>query len=127
MTAEERQMIYEKVENLNRKIRQARECRNDITSKKNEAGSARTRWLNAYAGKKGSEITSKVYVKGMFRGRMAETLGNRFPPKTAQMNSIGNAAGNVVAAAGNQQRRLDEYIQRLETEKQGWLNKLTYS
>ena len=117
--------IRNQVSALNNKIERARDCIRQVRSAGSALEAGVNGWKTACSRSMDSEMVSKISVGRKFMGPAARGIRSDFPPRTEQMNRTGTAAAKAVSLAGEQVRRLEAYIDRLEAEKATLLGRLS--
>lgn len=121
--AARRAAIMAQVAVLRKKIADAREVKNDLSSSDKAISRALLQWSLRYFAFRASSM-SEVVVTDKFEGESAEKIQTRLPDGIQKMTETQSSAKSVQGEIAMQQTKLDEYITKLEEKISALLSEL---
>lgn len=116
--AAKRSAIQGKIRELSGKIDEAREIIDELNDCKREMTRDVEEWSHTYQSFQAVPIQSEVVVEDMFEGVIAEVLSSEIPECAEKMNKTCGMMKDLCGEIAKQVGSLQEYIIKLQQEKE---------
>ena len=116
--AAKRSAIQGKIRELSRKIDEVREIIDELNDCKREMTRNVEEWEHTYQSFQAIPIQSEVVVEDVFEGAIAEVLSSEIPKCAEKMNKTCGMMENLCGKIAEQVSCLQEYITKLQQEKE---------